>query len=304
MGLAPRPDCIRRRRGFGARTLADQSLAGAVPHPSDRCLAGRRRGRTARRIAERVRGRLVVRLRLLPGRTLLDRPCLPGRRQDVRLDAAVCGDRRSRRPRIVHRIRPRLRARDMDARPGAHPVAGDRAHRLRMAARAFVHRISLEHLRLRADRSAGAGANRRADRNLGAHIHRRCGVRDTGAVRRRPRRHAPALAAAARGRHAAVRACRLWHVAAGAKPDAARQRRAAADHAAEPAAGREVQLRRAPRRDEALHRAVRPFDRTAVDRRARRHALDLAGIGVPVFPDARSRGAFADRRSYCRRALC
>ena len=93
-------------------------------------------------------------------------------------------------------------------------------------------------------------------------------------------------------------------MAPGADADAARQRRAAADHAAQPAAGREVQLRRPARGDEALHRAVRSLDRTAVDRRARRHAFDLAGIGVPVFPDARGRGAFADRRAACRRAPC
>ena len=49
--------------------------------------------------------------------------------------------------------------------------------------------------------------------------------------------------------------------------------------------------------DGPLRRAVRPRQRTERDRPERRHASDLAGIGVPVLPHARSRSAGADRRS-------
>ena len=88
-------DRIRRRRGLGAGAGADRPVAGAVPDLPGAGLAGRRRGgRPARRPAERLRRRLVVRLRLFLRRALLDRPRLPGRRQDVRLAAAVRGDRR------------------------------------------------------------------------------------------------------------------------------------------------------------------------------------------------------------------
>ena len=104
LGLAARADRVRGGRGLGAGAVADRSLAGAVLHLPGAGLAGRRRRRRpARRRAERVRRRLVVRLRLFLRRALLDRPRLPGRRQDVRLAAAVRGDRGARRAGAVHR---------------------------------------------------------------------------------------------------------------------------------------------------------------------------------------------------------
>ena len=54
----------------------------------------------------------------------------------------------------------------------------------------------------------------------------------------------------------------------------------------------------------ALSRAVGPRHRPAIDRRARRHASDLAGIGVSVLPHARARRAGADRRAAAARARC
>ena len=53
--------------------------------------------------------------------------------------------------------------------------------------------------------------------------------------------------------------------------------------------------------DEPLHRAVGSLDRTGLDRRARRDAPDLAGVGVSVLPAARGRRDGADRRSAAAR---
>ena len=149
---------------------------------------------------ERIRGRLVVRLRLFLRGALLDRPRLPGRRQDVRLASAIRDCRAARGHGDLHGSRPRLRARDLGTRPHPRPVACDRTHGRRVVARAPVHRISVEHVWLRTDRAAGTGADRIADRHLGPDIHCRRGIRDACPVRRRSCRHAPALAAAARGR--------------------------------------------------------------------------------------------------------
>ena len=94
---------------------------------------------------------------------------------------------------------------------------------------------------------------------------------------------------------AARGACGLRHVAAVAHADRVRRQCAAAHHAAQSAAGREVQLRRQAAGDEPLSRTVGPLDRPAVVRRARRHASDLAGVGVSVPADARARRDGADR---------
>ena len=99
------------------------------------------------------RRRLVVRLRLFPRRPLLGRPRLPGRRQDLRLAAAVRGHRAAGRPRAVHRASAsRSRGCCGRAAPMRVARARGRAHRRRMAARPPAHRLSLEHLRLCADR--------------------------------------------------------------------------------------------------------------------------------------------------------
>ena len=99
-------------------------------------------------------------------------------------------------------------------------------------------------IRLCADRTARPRAGLRADRHLGADVLRRHPVREPGRSGRRARRHAPALLGAAAR---ALRPCgvrRVWGDPARADADAARCRREAAHHAAEPDAGREVQLRR------------------------------------------------------------
>ena len=114
----------------------------------------------------------------------------------------------------------------------------------------------------------------------------------------------PLAAARARRRRCSPRSPATARCGLPRTPTALRRRRAAAHHAAEPAAGREVQLRRQAAGDEPLSRAVRPRDRAAIERRARRHASDLAGIGVSVLPDARAGRAGADRRRCCRRARC
>ena len=126
----------------------------------------------------------------------------------------------------------------------AHPRSWRGADRNRMAARPCADRISLERLRLCAHRAAGAGAERRADRHLGPHLHRdRVFASPATLIDDRAETRWPwlplALAVAV-----LAGARRLRRVAARAHADAARRRRASAHHAAEPAAGRALQLRR------------------------------------------------------------
>ena len=249
--------------------------------------------------AERVRGRLVVRLRLFLRRALLDRPRLPGRRQDVRLAAAVRGRRRCR---PGWRCSPAL------------GLALARAIWTRGPVRILALAIALTVAEwLRGHLFTGFPWNTYGYALTGplalAQSAALIGIwgltflavavfATPGAARRRPRRHAPALAAArARRRRCSAALAGYGAMRLARTPTQLRRRRAAADHAAQPAAGREVQLRRQAGGDEPLPRAVRPLDRAAVDRRARRHASDLAGIGVSVLPDARGRGAGADRRA-------
>ena len=90
----------------------------------------------------------------------------------------------------------------------------------------------------------------------------------------------------------------LGDLRGGAAPlhaDALRRRRAAAHHAAQPAAGRQVQVRRTAAGDEPLRHPVGPRDRTRPDRREGRHPSDLAGIRLPVLSRARTRRAGADQ---------
>ena len=60
----------------------------------------------------------------------------------------------------------------------------------------LLTRLSLEHLRLRAHRAAGAGANRVADRHLGSHVLERGDLRHPGGARRRFQGHAASLSCA------------------------------------------------------------------------------------------------------------
>ena len=160
--------------------------------------------------------------------------------------------------------------RGADARPGARA----RAHRRRMAARPSVQRLSLERLRLRADRAAGAGAERRADRALGPDLHRGRGLREPGGARRRPRRHAAAAGCRSRSALALLAALAGF---------GALRLDAHADRPSSTACGcascspicsrtRNSTTRQAAG-DEPLSRAVRPRHRAAIDRRARRRPI-------------------------------
>ena len=62
--------------------------------------------------------------------------------------------------------------------------------------------------------------------------------------------------------------------------------------------------RRAAAGDGALSRAVRSRDRSGLDRRARRHAPDLAGVGVSVLPCSASPTRWRRSPICCRRAPC
>ena len=123
---------LPRRRRIGAGAGADQCLADPVPDLSGAGLAG---GRLRRRTLERHHGgggrRLVLRLRLFPRRTLLDRLRLPGRRQDLRLAAAGGGRGPAGLSRALHRLGRSRGAADLGARAGARAGAGRHAHRAR-----------------------------------------------------------------------------------------------------------------------------------------------------------------------------
>ena len=168
-----------------------------------------------------------------------------------------------------------------------------RPDRQRMAARPSLHRLSLEPPRHGARPEPLADAERLARRPLRPDASRR----PRSAPRRRllgpGRRGAAALAwrprwrCCARRRHGRLRRSGVSR----REPTADGRRRALAHHAAEPAAGRQVQPAE-PRRDHA------PLPRAQRQRRARRPRLadvthlDLAGIGLPV-PAPRDPAALA-----------
>ena len=84
-----------------------------------------------------------------------------------------------------HGVRLRACPPDLDPRRVAGPRARDRPHGQRMAAWPCAVRLSLECVRLRAVRAAGAGADRVADRPLGSDLPDR---RDLRQPRRADRR--------------------------------------------------------------------------------------------------------------------
>ncbi|CAM5518686.1 hypothetical protein AFEL58S_03911 [Afipia felis] len=171
-------------------------MAGSVRHLPRTGVADRRhRPRPARRDRRRHR-RMVVRLRLFHRRTVLDRPCISGRRRHLRLAAAGCDSRPAGAARAVHGGGLRAGAADLDQGLVAAAVAGGCAHRQRMAARAHPVRLSLESVRLCARRTAGFGAGRLADRHLGHELPCDRDLRQPGDPDRRPRPHRAALAAA------------------------------------------------------------------------------------------------------------
>ena len=108
-------------------------------------------------------------------------------------------------------------------------------------------------------------------------------------------RHAASVATAAGGAGGASRVDRIRRGAAVDASDRVRRQGEVAHHAARFAAGPEIQLLGQRPGHGALPRAVRSHDRAAIERRARCHASDLAGIGLSVFPHARAGRAGADR---------
>ena len=99
----------------------------------------------------------------------------------------------------------------------------------RMAARPCPHRLSLERIRLCADRAAGAGAKRVPDRPVGPDIPGGCDLRQPGGADRWTLAGAPAVDRAGHGAGAACGDGHLRHGPPGAAADGAgRQRQAAA----------------------------------------------------------------------------
>ena len=188
----------------------------AIRHLSDPGLAGRRGGRRPPRRRARGRDRrLVVRLRLFPRGPLLGRQCVPGRRQDLRLAAAIRRHRAAGRDGALHRARARAGAAHLDARRHARAGARRGAHPRGMAARPPTQRVPLEYLRLCAGLAAVAGARRGAHRDLGPDIPGGRGLCEPGGARRRPRRHQAARGCAGAERRGDRRACDLRRAAAG-----------------------------------------------------------------------------------------
>ena len=147
--LAALAHCIRRWRAVGASHGADQFLAGSVSDFSGPGLADRQRRQRQRPLARHDRRRnrrLVVRIRLFPGRTVLDRLCFSGRCADFRLAAAVCRDRTAGGTGTLFRPWRGAGAAALDARSYADPRSGGSADRDRMAARPPPHRLSVESL--------------------------------------------------------------------------------------------------------------------------------------------------------------
>ncbi len=294
--MAADPDRVRCRRSLGAGAAAGRSLAHPLPHVPNPGLAGRRLGGgPPRRRVGRGHHGLVVRLRLLPRRSLLGRPRIPGGCQDLWLADALCGDRAAGRHGHVHRGGPRLGTRILDAWRRPRAGSGDRADVLGMAARPSLQRLSLERLWLHAGLAALVCARGLTRRHVGRDVFRNRSLRVAGGARGRPHPYQASLDRTGAFRCRAGGARGLRRAAARAEPDRLRRRREAAHHAAQSAAGREIQLRAKTVGYEPLSRIVGPRQRTTVDGRARRDPSDLAGIGVPVLPDARSRCAGGDR---------
>ena len=167
----------------------------------------------------------------------------------------------------------------------------------RMAARLSVHRLSLEQLRLRAHRPAGACARRGADRHLGADIRRGRGVREPRGAARRSQPTRGGRGCRSRSALIAARgARRLRRVAAVAHADRVRRQCAAAHHAAQSASRTRSSTTRAKQR--VMSQYLELSDRSTGPQSSGVRdvdASDLAGIGVSVPADARARRDGADR---------
>ena len=150
----------------------------------------------------------------------------------------------ARLSRAVHRLRLRAGAADLDqgrlARAGARREPDHR----RMAARPCPLRLSVERVRLCADRTAGAGADRVADRAVGPDVPQRRDLRQPRGADRWRFARTQAMDRARDGAAAARRHGNLRRGSPGAAAHTAGRRRKTAHHAAEPAAGRAIQLLR------------------------------------------------------------
>ena len=217
--------------------------------------------------------RLVVRLRLFSRRPLLDRLCLSRRCADLRLAVADRGDRPAGGARDLHRVRRRAGAAAVDPRRvrilalGVALTAAEwlRGHVLTgFPWNAFGYALTSPLALAQSASVIGI---------WGLTFIAVVVFASPATLDRRSRRN-PLAVAAARARLAVLLADRrLRRAAPRPHADAVCRRRASAHHAAEPAAGRAVQLRRQAGGDGPLHRAVRSRLRTAIARRARRHAL-------------------------------
>ena len=170
-----------------------------------------------------------------------------------------------------------------------------RPDRLGMAARHSLHRLPVEHDRHGARPEPLADAGGLGDRALRPDDPRHPDLRGAGDARDRRRRIAP-LGGAWPCRFGPRAPRRVRSLARAARGDADGRRGEAADHAAEPAAGRQVQAGE-PRRDHAaLSVDQRPRHLADVERGRRCHAPDLARIRLPLPASSRRTGAGADRR--------
>ncbi len=164
----------------GGRRFRPAAIRPLRPHggPDDGCgladrrVASRRRSRSGP-TKSRFRRRLVARVRLFPGRPLVDRGGLPGRWGQVPLGAPA---RRAGAAGSIGRL-PRLRICARGAPLASGAVAGLRAgvrSRLeRVGARAPLHRLSVERPRHGARGQSHPGSDRLRGRPARPHLPRR-----------------------------------------------------------------------------------------------------------------------------------
>ena len=170
-----------------------------------------------------------------------------------------------------------------------------------MAAWPPAQRLSLERVRLRPHGAAGAGADGFVDRPLGTDVPERRDFRQSRRADRWPFARAQALDCARRGARGAGRDGDFRRGPPGARADPDGRQCQPANHAAQPAAGPEIQLRRQGGGHAQISDAVGPGVRAAIHGRSRRQHSDLAGVGVSLFPDTGSRCDGADRRFLAER---
>ncbi len=221
-----------------SRVAPLRDLARRVSHISCVGLADRRRRRrTPRRRGDGRDHGLVVRVRIFRDRPLLDRQCLSGRCEELRLAATVRDSWVAGLPGFLSCARAGAGAADLE--PGRHADTGARfrAHARRVAPGAPAYGFPLERLWLRADVAARPGARGSAGRPVGHDVSGGGGVRVAGGSRRRSRRYPPPVACTGAERRRARRAGDLWLGPARGRADELCRKCSASHHAAEPAAG-------------------------------------------------------------------